>query len=175
MRCNYKITYNVTLDLQLFAIHANLACERWNVKFSEESRYLYVTHKPYNKPMRTRKYYKHRIIIALDALGDRNGSSFDSIKEHIQEQVQGKKWLNYKFDSALKKMVTEGDFVQMRRLYKYSQAFLDHRAYVKELMTPNPLVLDENGKWSQTLYMRWYRKNLITDEQKACEAASKRN
>lgn len=125
--------------------------------------------------MRTRKYYKHRIIIALDALGDRNGSSFDSIKEHIQEQVQGKKWLNYKFDSALKKMVTEGDFVQMRRLYKYSQAFLDHRAYVKELMTPNPLVLDENGKWSQTLYMRWYRKNLITDEQKACEAASKRN
>lgn len=111
--------------------------------------------------------YKYRIIIALDALGDHNGSSFDSIKEHVQEQLRGEKWLNTTFNLALKKLVNEGDLDQTRSLYKLSQAFLDHRAYLnKKIGHPNPLYLDENGKWSKNLYEK-ARRNNMSDEAKA--------
>ena len=65
--------------------------------------------------------YEAGIITAITELKDRTGSSSIAIKKHMQANLPAvKKWLNATFLSALKKMVADGDLVQLKASYKIS-------------------------------------------------------
>merc|ERR1712071_468158 len=67
---------------------------------------------------------KEHIVVAVEALKDRKGSSMISVKKHMQAAMpKDKKWLNATFLTALKAMVTTGDLIQIKNSYKISPVF----------------------------------------------------
>ena len=68
--------------------------------------------------------YKEGIVAAITALKDRNGSSLQSIKKHVQENMpKDKKYMNGMLLKALKTGVASGDFVKVKGSYKLSADF----------------------------------------------------
>ena len=68
--------------------------------------------------------YKEGIIVAINELKDRTGSSTIAIKKHMQDRLpKDKKWMNATFLSALKSGVASGDFVKVKNSYKLSADF----------------------------------------------------
>ena len=68
--------------------------------------------------------YKESIIVAIEDLKDRNGSSMISVKKYMQAGMpKDKKWQKATFLTALKNMVTKGDLTQIKYSYKLSPAF----------------------------------------------------
>ena len=65
--------------------------------------------------------YKAGIIAAIQALGDRNGSSSIAIKKHMQANLpKDKTWQNSTFLSALKNGVEKGEFLKNKNSFKLS-------------------------------------------------------
>jgi paraquat-inducible protein B len=77
---------------------------------------------PFNSKQNTPTMtYKAEIIKAITSLKDRIRSSSVAIKKHMQADMPlGKKWHNATFLKALKDMVADGDFDQVKVLYKLS-------------------------------------------------------
>eukprot|EP00563_Minutocellus_polymorphus_P019113 CAMPEP_0197720998 /NCGR_PEP_ID=MMETSP1434-20131217/4191_1 /TAXON_ID=265543 /ORGANISM="Minutocellus polymorphus, Strain CCMP3303" /LENGTH=173 /DNA_ID=CAMNT_0043305937 /DNA_START=8 /DNA_END=529 /DNA_ORIENTATION=- len=76
-----------------------------------------------DKPSGAPIHYKASIIGAITDLKDRNGSSSQAIKKHIEEAHPGKKFLNATYQRVLKNMVAAGDLVQVKQHYKLSAEF----------------------------------------------------
>mmetsp|Transcript_18785 Transcript_18785/g.27154 ORF Transcript_18785/g.27154 Transcript_18785/m.27154 type:complete len:152 (-) Transcript_18785:529-984(-) len=72
--------------------------------------------------------YKAGIVLAIDELKDRMGSSMVAIKKHMQANMPSdKKWLNATFLTALKSGVAAGDLIKVKNSYKLSPEFKKKR------------------------------------------------
>mmetsp|Transcript_22455 Transcript_22455/g.33072 ORF Transcript_22455/g.33072 Transcript_22455/m.33072 type:complete len:80 (-) Transcript_22455:294-533(-) len=72
--------------------------------------------------------YETGIVLAIDELKDRMGSSIVTIKTHMQANMSSdKKWLNATFLTALKSGVAAGDFIKVKNSYKLSPEFKKKR------------------------------------------------
>ena len=68
--------------------------------------------------------YKAGVIVAITELKDRSGSSSIAIKKYMQASIsENKKWKNDTFLSTMKKMVVDGDLVQVKASYKLSASY----------------------------------------------------
>mmetsp|Transcript_2999 Transcript_2999/g.4373 ORF Transcript_2999/g.4373 Transcript_2999/m.4373 type:complete len:80 (+) Transcript_2999:332-571(+) len=72
--------------------------------------------------------YEAGIVLVIDELKDRMGSSMVAIKKHMQANMSSdKKWLNATFLTALKSGVAAGDFIKVKNSYKLSPEFKKKR------------------------------------------------